>query len=86
MILAVEAPTIDAIRAAESRLGPAKAAYSPELSGYSSRHLFQAGHVVTVDHDPSFVKIMEDTHDVAAQAVQGPTSCAVLKDMGFNGI
>jgi aminomethyltransferase len=32
------------------------------------------------------VSIIEDTHDVAALAVQGPTSCAVLKDMGLNGI
>ncbi len=32
------------------------------------------------------VNIVEDTHDVAALAVQGPTSCAVLKDMGLNGI
>ena len=32
------------------------------------------------------VNIFEDTHDVAALAVQGPTSCAVLKDMGLNGI
>ena len=32
------------------------------------------------------VNIIEDTHDVAALAVQGPTSCAVLKDMGLNGI
>ena len=32
------------------------------------------------------VNIVEDTHDVAALAVQGPTSCAVLKDMGLIGI
>ncbi len=32
------------------------------------------------------IDITEDTHDVAALAVQGPTSCAVLKDMGLNGI
>jgi len=32
------------------------------------------------------VNIFEDTHDVAALAVQGPTSCAVLKVMGLNGI
>ena len=32
------------------------------------------------------VDIFEDTHDVAALAVQGPTSCAILKDMGLNGI
>lgn len=32
------------------------------------------------------VNIVEDTHDVAALAVQGPTSCAVLKRMGLTGI
>jgi aminomethyltransferase len=32
------------------------------------------------------VNIVEDTHDVAALAVQGPTSCAVLKDMGLDGV
>ncbi len=32
------------------------------------------------------VNIVEDTHDVAALAVQGPTSCAILKDMGLQGI
>jgi len=32
------------------------------------------------------VAIEEDTHDVAALALQGPTSCAVLKDMGLSGI
>ena len=32
------------------------------------------------------VNIFEDTHDVAALALQGPTSCAVLKDMGLKGI
>ena len=32
------------------------------------------------------VRVAEDTHDVAALAVQGPTSCAVLKDMGLKGI
>jgi aminomethyltransferase len=32
------------------------------------------------------VEVVEDTHDVAALAVQGPTSCAVLKDMGLAGI
>ncbi len=32
------------------------------------------------------VNIVEDTHDVAGLAVQGPTSCAVLKDMGLEGI
>ena len=32
------------------------------------------------------VSIAEDTHDVAGLALQGPTSCAVLKDMGLQGI
>lgn len=32
------------------------------------------------------VTVEEDTHDVAALALQGPTSCAVLKDMGLEGI
>jgi aminomethyltransferase len=32
------------------------------------------------------VNIVEDTHDVAALAVQGPTSCAILKDMGLNSV
>jgi aminomethyltransferase len=32
------------------------------------------------------VHIHEDTHEVAALAVQGPTSCAVLKKMGLAGI
>jgi len=32
------------------------------------------------------VEIVEDTHDVAGLAVQGPTSCAVLKGMGLAGI
>ena len=32
------------------------------------------------------VTIEEDTHDVAGLALQGPTSCAVLKDMGLEGI
>jgi aminomethyltransferase len=32
------------------------------------------------------VSIVEDTHDVAALALQGPTSCALLKAMGFTGI
>ena len=32
------------------------------------------------------VNIVEDTHDVAALAVQGPTSCATLKKMGLNDI
>jgi aminomethyltransferase len=32
------------------------------------------------------VTIVEDTHDVAGLAIQGPTSCAVLKEMGLQGI
>ncbi len=32
------------------------------------------------------VSVVEDTHDVAGLALQGPTSCAVLKDMGLTGI
>lgn len=32
------------------------------------------------------VSIVEDTHDVAGLAVQGPTSCAILKAMGLEGI
>lgn len=32
------------------------------------------------------VTIVEDTHDVAGLAVQGPTSCAVLKRMGLAGV
>ena len=32
------------------------------------------------------VNIFEDTHDVAGLALQGPTSCAVLRDMGLAGI
>jgi len=32
------------------------------------------------------VEVREVTHDVAGLAVQGPTSCAVLKDMGLAGI
>ena len=32
------------------------------------------------------VSIVEDTHDVAALAVQGPTSCAILRKMGLNGL
>ena len=32
------------------------------------------------------VTICEETAEVAALAVQGPTSCAVLKAMGFSGI
>lgn len=32
------------------------------------------------------VAIAEETHDVAALALQGPTSCAVLKDVGLDGV
>ena len=32
------------------------------------------------------VDVREETHDVAALAVQGPTSCAVLKAMGLAGV
>ncbi len=32
------------------------------------------------------VTIVDDTHDVAGLAVQGPTSCAVLKNMGLEGV
>jgi aminomethyltransferase len=32
------------------------------------------------------VQLREETHDVAALAVQGPTSCATLKRMGLTGI
>jgi aminomethyltransferase len=32
------------------------------------------------------VEIVEDTHDVCGLAAQGPTSCAILKDMGLDGI
>ena len=32
------------------------------------------------------VRVSDETHDVAALAVQGPTSCAVLKDMGLAGV
>jgi aminomethyltransferase len=32
------------------------------------------------------VSIVEDTHDVAALALQGPTSCAVLKAIGCAGV
>ena len=32
------------------------------------------------------VNIVEDPHDVAALGVQGPTSCAVLKDMGLDDV
>jgi len=32
------------------------------------------------------VQVTEETHDVAALALQGPTSCAVLRRMGLDGI
>jgi len=32
------------------------------------------------------VEVVDETHEVAALAVQGPTSCAVLKKMGLEGI
>lgn len=32
------------------------------------------------------VELSEETHEVAGLAVQGPTSCAVLKDMGLMGV
>ncbi len=32
------------------------------------------------------MNIVEDTHDVAALALQGPTSCATLRRMGLDGI
>jgi aminomethyltransferase len=32
------------------------------------------------------VNVVEDTHDVAGLALQGPTSCATLKKMGLTGI
>src|SRR4029453_15554238 len=32
------------------------------------------------------VRIVEETHDVAALAFQGPTSCAVLKRLGLAGV
>ena len=32
------------------------------------------------------VTVVEETHDIAGLALQGPTSCAVLKDMGLTGI
>ncbi len=32
------------------------------------------------------VTIVEDTHDVAGLAAQGPTSCAILKEMGLQGV
>src|SRR3972149_6112510 len=32
------------------------------------------------------VAVVDETHDVAALALQGPTSCAVLKKLGLQGI
>jgi aminomethyltransferase len=32
------------------------------------------------------VRIVEETHDLAALAFQGPTSCAVLKELGLTGM
>ena len=32
------------------------------------------------------VTIVDETADIAALAVQGPTSCAIFKEMGFKGI
>jgi len=32
------------------------------------------------------VEIVDETHDVAGLAVQGPTSCAILKKMGLKGV
>jgi aminomethyltransferase len=32
------------------------------------------------------VQIVEETHDIAALALQGPTSCAVLKRLGLGGV
>lgn len=32
------------------------------------------------------VHVVDETHDVAALAVQGPTSCAILKKMGLAGV
>ena len=32
------------------------------------------------------VEVVEETHAVAALAVQGPTSCAILKEMGLQGV
>jgi len=32
------------------------------------------------------VQVVDETHDVAALALQGPTSCAVLKKMGLQGV
>ncbi|MDT8319993.1 MAG: aminomethyltransferase family protein [Xanthomonadales bacterium] len=32
------------------------------------------------------VEVSEETHEVAGLAVQGPTSCAVLRDMGLQGV
>ena len=32
------------------------------------------------------VSIVDETHDIASLAVQGPTSCSVMKNMGLDGI
>ena len=32
------------------------------------------------------VEVVDETHDVAGLAVQGPTSCAILKEMGLQGV
>lgn len=32
------------------------------------------------------VRIVEETEEIAALAVQGPTSCTIMKNMGFDGI
>jgi len=32
------------------------------------------------------VEVVDETHEIAALALQGPTSCAILKKMGFEGI
>ena len=32
------------------------------------------------------VRVVDETHDIAALALQGPTSCAVLKEMGLSGV
>jgi aminomethyltransferase len=39
-----------------------------------------------INADGFDVRVTDETHDVAALAVQGPTSCAVLKDMGLDGV
>jgi aminomethyltransferase len=39
-----------------------------------------------INADGFDVHIVEDTHDIAGLALQGPVSCTVLKDMGLTGI